>query len=74
MTKILVFIVVIWVLARLAKRWLLAKAQKMQQNLQNLDKYTQLSHANFFHSVLGCAGISSKDGGMDESLNLCGVK
>lgn len=48
--------------------------QKMQQNLQNLDKYTQLSHANFFHSVLGCAGISSKDGGMDESLNLCGAK
>ena len=34
MTKILVFIVVIWVLARLAKRWLLAKAQKMQQNLE----------------------------------------
>ena len=34
MTKLLVFIVVIWVLARLAKRWLLAKAQKMQQNLE----------------------------------------
>ena len=34
MTKFLVFIVVIWVLARLAKRWLLAKAQKMQQNLE----------------------------------------
>ena len=34
MNKILVFLVVIWVLARLAKRWLLAKAQKMQQNLE----------------------------------------
>lgn len=34
MTKLLVFIVVIWVLARLAKRWLLGKAQKMQQNLE----------------------------------------
>lgn len=34
MTKFLVFIVVIWVLARLAKRWLLGKAQKMQQNLE----------------------------------------
>jgi hypothetical protein len=34
MTKFLVFIVVIWVLARLAKRWILHKAQTMQQNLE----------------------------------------
>ena len=38
MTKILVFIVVIWVLARLAKRWLLAKAQKMQKSLKKNSK------------------------------------
>ena len=34
MTKFLVFLLVIWILARLAKRWLLGKAQKMQQNLE----------------------------------------
>ena len=34
MTKFLVFLFVIWILARLAKRWLLGKAQKMQQNLE----------------------------------------
>ena len=31
MTKFLVFLFVVWILARLAKRWLLGKAQKMQQ-------------------------------------------
>lgn len=34
MLKVLIFIAVVWLLARLAKRWLLGKAQQMQRNLE----------------------------------------
>lgn len=46
--------------------------RKMNSHLAAIDRRARLSHRNFFHSVLGCAGISSSDGGMDGDLNLCG--
>ena len=30
-----------------------------------------VSHDNIFHSVLGCAGVQSADGGIDAGLNIC---
>jgi len=30
-----------------------------------------VSHDHLFHSILGCAGISSEDGGIDTRLNFC---
>jgi KDO II ethanolaminephosphotransferase len=30
-----------------------------------------VSHDYLFHSILGCAGISSEDGGIDKKLNFC---
>lgn len=46
--------------------------RSMATQLSGLNKAGAYSHDNFFHSVLGCAGISSSDGGMDSGLNLCG--
>ncbi len=34
MTKFLIFLLVIWIIARLAKRWVLKKAVQMQKDLQ----------------------------------------
>lgn len=45
--------------------------QQIKNHLDQLDKTAHFSHDNFFHSVLGCAGIQSKDGGIDNMLNLC---
>jgi len=45
----------------------------MQSSLQTIDKATPLSHDNFFHSVLGCAGIYSHNGGIDNTLSLCTI-
>lgn len=47
--------------------------QAMQHQLSRLNRNAPFSHDNFFHSVLGCSGISSNDGGMDETLNLCAL-
>ncbi|UNU73059.1 sulfatase-like hydrolase/transferase [Moraxella nasovis] len=42
-------------------------------NLQQaLASQTEVSHDHVFHSLLGCAGIWSDDGGIDKTLNLCG--
>lgn len=30
-----------------------------------------VTHDHLFHSILGCAGIESEDGGIDKRLNLC---
>lgn len=43
-------------------------AERVQQAHQNK---ALLSHDEVFHSVLGCAGIVSPDGGIDPKLNLC---
>lgn len=50
-----------------------ALGRRMTNHLDKLDRGAHYSHTNFFHSVLGCAGVSSSDGGLDEGLNLCGA-
>lgn len=47
--------------------------KKYIKNLQLTFKNgSQISHDNFFHSVLGCSGVMSPNGGVDKSLNICG--
>ncbi|MFW2177732.1 MULTISPECIES: phosphoethanolamine transferase [unclassified Moraxella] len=38
---------------------------------RHLSRGTAVSHDNIFHSLLGCAGIRSPNGGIDSKLNLC---
>ena len=45
-----------------------ALAQRVAE-AANSDK--AVSHDHIFHSVLGCAGMVSPNGGIDEQLNLC---
>lgn len=46
--------------------------QKLAQNLHHhWQKNQAVSHDHLFHSLLGCAGVSSKTG-LDQELNLCG--
>ena len=45
-----------------------ALAQRVAE-AANSDK--AVSHDHIFHSVLGCAGVVSPNGGIDDKLNLC---
>lgn len=51
------------------------QTEQGQKLMDNLSQYHQqqksVSHDNIFHSVLGCAGITSTNGGIDKDLNLC---
>lgn len=46
---------------------------KIKKQLQKIQNTRYVSHDNIFHTILGCVGIGSTDGGMDESLNLCNL-
>jgi KDO II ethanolaminephosphotransferase len=53
----------------LAQRFAQLKAKANQR--QGGDREPQVGHHNLFDSLLGCLGIGSKKGGIDEQLNLC---
>lgn len=49
-----------------------ANGQSLANNIQqHLQAEKSVSHDYVFHSLLGCAGISSTDGGIDDTLNIC---
>lgn len=46
--------------------------QAFAKNIQaHIDQATPISHDHVFHSLLGCAGVQSVDGGIDQKLNFC---
>lgn len=50
------------------------EGQQLLKNLQkNFDKQLPVSHDNVFHTLLGCAGIVSNNGGIEKQLNLCEI-
>ena len=47
------------------------EGKKRLELLKALPVDTPLSHDNLFHSILGCAGVKSSDGGIDQKLDIC---
>ena len=47
------------------------EGKKRMELLKALPADAPLSHDNLFHSILGCAGVKSDDGGIDQSLDIC---
>jgi KDO II ethanolaminephosphotransferase len=47
-----------------------------KKKFENAKKFVNvpISHDNIFHTVLGCSGFVSNNGGIDENLNLCSAK
>jgi KDO II ethanolaminephosphotransferase len=45
--------------------------KKVYTNIGKHTADTPLSHDNVYHSILGCSGIASSDGGITKELNIC---
>jgi KDO II ethanolaminephosphotransferase len=55
-----------------SKPYLASKnSKKIIGNLKALSPDTPLRATHLFHSILGCAGITSDNGGIDENLDIC---
>ncbi len=46
-------------------------AERFEQLRERASNGARASHANLFATLLGCAGIDSPDGGVNQMLNLC---
>ena len=47
------------------------EAENFKKNIEKISLDAKVTHDYLYHSMLGCAGIVSSNGGIDEDLNLC---
>ena len=47
------------------------EVENFRKNIKKISLDAKVTHDHLYHSILGCAGIVSSDGGIDEGLNLC---
>ena len=47
------------------------EAENFKKNIEKISLDAKVTHDYLYHSMLGCAGIVSSNGGIDEGLNLC---
>jgi len=47
------------------------EVENFKKNIEKISLDAKVTHDYLYHSMLGCAGIESSDGGIDKDLNLC---